>query len=285
MDRVRVRVGDKRVLALVKAFLKSGLLAQDGARRHTDSGTPQGGILSPLLANIALSTLDEFITQYPGGPATDRRTREKRRRRGEANYRIIRYADDFLVLVAGTRSDAEGIKLEVARALSPMGLRLSEEKTRITHIDEGFDFLGWRIQRHYKKGAERQYVYTYPSRKALSSVMGKVKHICQRMDLSEPFDALLRQLNPALLGWCMYFRPGVSSATFGYLSDYVWRRVLRWLYRKHKRFGWQKYRHRYCAGGTWPSSDKRELFDPGKVRTTRYVYRGGKIPDPWVVAA
>lgn len=281
MDRVRDRIGDKRVLELVKAFLKAGILGQDGTARHSDSGTPQGGILSPLLANIALSVLDEYIAQHPGGPKVTHSVRTGRRRRGQANYRLIRYADDFLVLVAGTREHAEGMKADVAEVLSPMGLRLSVEKTRITHLDEGFDFLGWHIQRHRKKGTSKQYVYTYPARKSLSNAMTKVKTICRRMDLSQPLDALLRQLNPALRGWCEYFRPGVSSATFGYLSDYVWKRVVRWLYRKHHRFTWKHYRRRYCAGGTWPASGKRALFDPGKVRTTRYRYRGAAIPNPW----
>jgi RNA-directed DNA polymerase len=128
-------------------------------------------------------------------------------------------------------------------------------------------------------------VYTYPARKSLASAMAKVKTICRRMDLRQALDALLRQLNPMLRGWCEYYRPGVSSATFGYLSDYAWRRVLRWLYRKHPRLTWKHYRRRYCAGGTWPASERRALFDPGKVRTTRYRYRGAAIPNPWQVAA
>nr|WP_145555607.1 group II intron reverse transcriptase/maturase [Streptomyces incarnatus] len=281
MARVRNRVGDKHVLELIKAFLKSGILGQDGAERRVDTGTPQGGILSPLLANIALSVLDEHVARHPGGPNVTHGVRFGRRRRGQPNYRLIRYADDFLVLVAGSQEHAEGMKAEVAEVLSRMGLRLSMEKTRITHLDDGFDFLGWRIQRHLKRGTNRQFVYTYPARKALRAVMAKVKTICHRMDLSQPIDSLLRQLNPALRGWCEYFRPGVSSATFQYLSDYVWKRVVRWLYRKHSGFTWKNFRRRYCAGGTWPASDKRKLFDPGKVRTTRYRYRGAAIPNPW----
>jgi RNA-directed DNA polymerase len=285
MGRVRNRVGDKRVLELIKGFLKSGILGQDEAERRVNTGTPQGGILSPLLANIALSVLDEHVARHPGGPNVTHGVRSGRRRRGQPNYWLIRYADDFLVLVAGSQEHAESMKAEVAEVLSRMGLRLSVEKTRITHLDDGFDFLGWRIQRHRKKGTNRQYVYTYPARKALRAVMAKVKTICHRMDLSQPIDSLLRQLNPALRGWCEYFRPGVSSATFQYLSDYVWKRVVRWLYRKHSGFTWKTFRRRYCAGGTWPASDKRKLFDPGKVRTTRYRYRGAAIPNPWQGAA
>jgi RNA-directed DNA polymerase len=93
MGRVRARISDKRVLSLVKAFLKAGILTQDRQFKDTSTGTPQGGILSPLLANIALSVLDEHFTQAAGGPATPEWERRKRRRRGQANYRLVRYAD------------------------------------------------------------------------------------------------------------------------------------------------------------------------------------------------
>jgi RNA-directed DNA polymerase len=94
MDRVRNRIGDKRVLALVKAFLKAGILAESGAVQGTQTGTPQGGILSPALANVALSVLDEHFADKPGGPGCTDTQRARRRRRGEANYRLVRYADD-----------------------------------------------------------------------------------------------------------------------------------------------------------------------------------------------
>ena len=93
MDRVRQRVGDKRVLALVKAFLKAGILGEDRVLRATDTGTPQGSILSPLLSNVALSVLDEHIAQAPGGPAVSRYQRAKRRAQGLPNYRLVRFAD------------------------------------------------------------------------------------------------------------------------------------------------------------------------------------------------
>lgn len=283
MDRVRRRVADKRVLALVKAFLKAGILTEDGALRATGTGTPQGGILSPLLANVALAVLDEYVDQAPGGSGTAKSVRLNRRRRGEANFRIVRYADDFLVLVAGSRDQAEGLRAEVRGALAPMGLRLSAEKTKVTHIDGGLDFLGWRIQRHLKRGTTKQYVYTYPSKKALHSVMGKVKDICRRsVNLALP--ALLRELNPVLRGWCAYFRPGVSSATFRYLAHYAWEMVIRWARRKHPKATWKTVRRIYCRGGWWPTMEGRELFNPAKVATTRYRYRGAAIPNPWSFA-
>jgi len=102
-------------------------------------------------------------------------TRAKRRRAGEPAMKLIRYADDFVVMVHGTRDDAETLWDEVAMVLAPMGLRLSEEKTRVCHIDEGFDFLGWRIQcRTWRGRPGKRAVYTYPSKKSLLSVTGKV---------------------------------------------------------------------------------------------------------------
>jgi RNA-directed DNA polymerase len=284
MDRVRGRVGDKRVLALVKAFLKAGILGEDRVLRATDTGTPQGSILSPLLSNVALSVLDEHIAQAPGGPAASPYQRAKRRAQGLPNYRLIRYADDWCLVISGTKADAETLREEIAGVLSAMGLRLSSEKTLITHIDEGLVFLGWRIQRHRKRGTNRSYVYTYPARKAIMAVTGKVKTLCRRMDTNQPLEALLGHLNPMLRGWCAYFRPGVSSATFAYLGAYTWARVIGWLRRKHRRITVKELRRRYCRGGWWPVTTGRELFNPAKVRTTRYRYRGAVIPTPWPVA-
>jgi RNA-directed DNA polymerase len=284
MDRVRVRVGDRRVLALVKAFLKAGILGEDRVLRATDTGTPQGSILSPLLSNVALSVLDEHIAQAPGGPAASRYQRAKRRAQGLPNYRLIRYADDWCLVISGTKADAESLREDIAGVLSTMGLRLSQDKTLITHIDEGLVFLGWRIQRHRKRGTNRSYVYTYPARKAVRAVTGKIKTLCRRMDTNQPLEVLLLPLNRLLRGWCAHFRAGVSSATFAYLSAYTWARVIGWLRRKHRRITWKELRRRYCAGGWWPTTKDRHLFNPAKIRTTRYRYRGTVIPTPWPVA-
>jgi RNA-directed DNA polymerase len=281
LDRLRDRVGDKRVLALVKAFLKAGILGEDRVLRENNAGTPQGSILSPLLSNVALSVLDEHIAQGSGGPATSSYQRMKRRSQDLPNYRLIRYADDWCLVVSGTRADAEMLRERAAAVLSTMGLRLSPEKTLITHIDEGLDFLGWRIQRHRKRGTDRSYVYTYPARKAVKAVTGKVRTLCRRMDTGQPFDALLIRLNWMLRGWCAYFRPGVSSATFKYLSAYTWARVIRWLRRKHRRITVKDLRRRFCGGRWWPGTEERTLFNPAKVSTTRYRYRGAAIPTPW----
>jgi RNA-directed DNA polymerase len=280
MERVRARVGDKRVLALVKAFLKAGILGEDRLLRDTDAGTPQGSILSPLLSNVALSVLDEYIAQAPGGPGVSRNDRLTRRRHGLPNYRLCRYADDWCLAVSGTKADAETLREQIAGVLSKMGLRLSEEKTLITHIDEGLDFLGWRIQRRRKRGADKNYVYTYPARKAVKAATVKVKILC-RQNTNLPLAILLRRLNSLLRGWTAYFRPGVSSVAFNYLRAFTWRQVYRWLRRKHPKTNWTELRRRFTVDGWWPADGDVILFNPAGVRTTRYRYRGAKIPSPW----
>ena len=147
-----------------------------------------------------------------------------------------------------------------------MGLRLSPEKTLITHIDEGLDFLGWRIQRHRKRGTNRYYVYTYPARKAVKAVMGKVKTLCRRMDTNQPLDVLLRQLNRMLQGWCAYFRPGVSS------------RHLRLPEPLHVASG-----HRMAASQTPPDPPGRTsaaataTADGGRPRRNRQLFNPAKV--------
>jgi len=276
LDRLRNRVKDKRILALVKAFLKAGILTEEGAERDTSTGTPQGGLLSPLLANLALSVLDEHFDEQRGSQVE----RAKRRRHGLANCRAIRYADDFVIMVSGTRAHAEALVDEVAMVIAPLGLTLSREKTKIAHIDEGLDFLGWHIQRHTKRGTAKRYIYTYPSKKAITAITEKVRMLSrQATNLTLP--ALLNTINPVLRGWTNCFRPGVSSASFQYLGFFARQRVMGWLRRKHRKANWSELLRRYCPGGWWPEEGKGRLFNPGSVATTRYRYRGAAIPTPW----
>src|SRR5437764_12523765 len=123
MDRVRHRVKDKRVLLLVKAFLKAGVMTETGDREDSDTGTPQGGILSPLLANIALAVLDEHVMApwQPDGPMGTTARRNYRRSKGLPTWRIVRYADDFVVLVHGQEYDVVALREDLASALTPLG--------------------------------------------------------------------------------------------------------------------------------------------------------------------
>jgi RNA-directed DNA polymerase len=120
MDRVRIRVTDKKVLALVKAFLKAGVMTRAGDRKDTPTGTPQGGILSPLLANIALTVLDEHYARAWTAMG-DTSQLHRRRKRGQATYRLIRYADDFVLMVKGERHHAQALLQEIAEVIGPLG--------------------------------------------------------------------------------------------------------------------------------------------------------------------
>lgn len=265
MGGVRNRIADRRVLRLVKAFLCSGILNEDGEQRGTKTGTPQGGIMSPLLANIVLSVLDEHFAEVWSSYGKYGSQRTARRRKGLAVCRLVRYADDFVVMVAAV--------------LAPVGLRLSEEKTTVVHIDAGFEFLGFRIQRQHRQGTKRAYIYTWPSKKALASIKAKVRVITSQ-GLNQPLADLLRRVAPVLRGWTNYFRHGVSKHTFGYLRTFTWRRVIHWLRRKHQHANWEQIR-RHHLNGWWPTDGEVKLFDPSAVAVTRYRYRGTAIPTPW----
>ena len=143
----------------------------------------------------------------------------------------MRYADDFVICVAGTRQHAEALVAETAQVLRPLGLTLSLEKTRITHIDEGVDFLGWRVKRDRDVEVAAG-VYMFPSKAALASVKAKIKEIT-RSGTNQSLDQLLHRLNPVLRGWCAYFRSGSVVADLQYLRHYTWRRVVGWLRRKY----------------------------------------------------
>ena len=172
-------------------FLPVAVLSEDQVPRRTDTGTPQGGILSPLLANIALEVLDEHFARVWEATSATRVDRSRRRRHGQPIYRLVRYADDFVVLVSGSAEQAEAMREQTADVLAPMGLRLSPEKTSVVHIEEGFDFLGFRIQRHRKRGTSKSFVYTFPARKSVASVRRKVKTITQQ-GTNQPLSDLCR---------------------------------------------------------------------------------------------
>src|SRR5881392_3826246 len=235
MGRLRVRIKDKRICGLVKAFLKSGIFTELGDREESLSGTPQGGILSPLLANIALPALDEHFDRQRRQYMGNDRQRAKRRRHGQGNWKLIRYADDLVLLVAGERHHAEALREEVTAVLAPLGLRLAPEKTRVVHIDEGFTFLGFDIRRLRKRGTSKQYVYTRPSRKAIQAIKDKVKAKTYRSTRHMSLDELITSLNRLLAGWASYFRYAVSKAVFGAIDSLAWGRIMRWLRRKYKR--------------------------------------------------
>jgi RNA-directed DNA polymerase len=204
MDRVRRRVKDKRVLALVKSFLKAGIMTELGERNDTTSGTPQGGILSPLLANIALSVLDDFAAERWAQTMATRWQREKRRARGLGTWRLVRYADDFVVMVHGTQQHAEQLRAEVSDVLAPMGLRLSPSKTRVVHLADGFDFLGFRIKWMRKRGTDKWHVYTFIADKPVQALKRKIRALTRRLSHLD-YKVALVKINQIQRGWANYF--------------------------------------------------------------------------------
>jgi group II intron maturase/reverse transcriptase-like protein len=225
-----------------------------------------------VIANVALSVLDEHFA----ASRLDSRERAKRRRRGLSNYRLVRYADDWYLAVSGTREQAEALRAEAGEVLSTMGLRLSPEKTLITHIDEGLDFLGWRIQRHRKRGTTKRYVYNYPAKKALRAILAKVKALCWQ-DTNLPLAVLLHRLNSMLRGWTAYFRYGCSSRTFSYVRAYLWQRVFGWMRRKKPEGNLETtpppHQRRMVA-----RREQGDLIQPGRGRHPTLLIPGDKDP-------
>jgi RNA-directed DNA polymerase len=284
MDRVRRRVGDKRVLALVKAFLKAGILSEDQVARDTNTGTPQGGILSPLLANIALSALDERLHRpwEPGGTMSTESRRAYRRRKGHPTWRVVRYADDFVVLVHGTQADTAALREDVADVLEPLGLRLSQAKTRAVHMSDGFDFLGFRIQWKRKGGTNQWHVYTFIADRPIRSLKAKIRAITRRTSQQE-LAFVLRRLAQIMRGWANYFKHAVAKHVFDRIDAIVWWRLIRMLAVRH-RWRWGDVRRRFTTPtGRWRpiAAQGIELFRISSVTVSRYRYRASAIPSPW----
>ncbi len=183
-------------------------------------------------------------------------------------------------MVHGTHDHAEALRDEVSSVLAPIGLRLSEEKTRVCHIDKGFDFLGWRIQRRtWRSRTGKTAIYTYPSKKSMASIKDKVRTLTRRAKHRTLAD-LLRRLNPVLRGWCNYFRHGVSARTFSYLDHFAFWRIVGWLKKRHLGLNMHTLVRRYLP--RWEIRDGGiDMFRPNRFAVERYRYRGTKIPTPW----
>ncbi|HET9658567.1 MAG TPA: group II intron reverse transcriptase/maturase [Kineosporiaceae bacterium] len=287
MDRVRERVKDKRVLALVKAFLKAGIMTELGDYQDTHTGTPAGGILSPLLANVALSVLDEHFHApwRPGGSMSTGYQRVRLRAKGAPTWRIVRYADDFVILVHGTQDHALALREEVTGVLAGLGLQLSAEKTRVVHMSEGFDFLGRRIQWRRKRGTNKWYVYTFIAPRAIRSVKAKIRALTHRKSQRD-LESVLTGLNMVMRGWANHFKHEIAKNVFSMLDNFAWWRVVRMLRVRHH-WRWQDIRARFTTtpSGRWQpiSKGNTELQRIAAIKVTRYRYRGSRIPNPWTL--
>jgi len=262
-------------------FAAPGKFQPPITQRHLEAEVPHcvGGVASPLLTNIYLSVLDRHFQRVWERDMSPPWRRQHRRRKGLPNYRLVRFADDFVVLVHGTQSDAETIRAQIGEVLGrELKMTLSVDKTHITHIDDGFAFLGFRIQRR-RRGNGRRVVLTIPSKQALAGVMHKIKQ-ATKTGTSRSLGQVLRKINPILRGWAAYFRYGASKQTFAYLGWYAWWRMIYWIRRKHPHLTWKQIRRRYY-GADRIREDKLVLYNPAKMRVERYRYRGAQIATPF----
>jgi RNA-directed DNA polymerase len=281
LREVRQRITDRKVLRLVTLILNAGVMTELGSYRRTITGTPQGGIASPLLSNVYLSILDRHFETRWQAMSRYKGSRQYLQRQGVATYRLVRFADDFVLLVKGTKEQTEALKQETAEFIrTELRMELSLEKTRVTHIRDGFNFLGHRIILHRSLAQDKDVLLTLPSKPSLQSVMNRIKELTTRDTTSQSLEQILAQVNPVLRGWSYYFRFDAAKRTLAYLDYYAWRRVFRWMCEKHPTRGVKELRRKYFPD--WEFKEGRQtLFRPSKVPVERYLYRGARIPNPW----
>ena len=236
MALIEGRVSDRAMLKLLRSWLRAGII-EGGVYSDSDSGTPQGSPISPLLCNIALSVLDEALAKAKLQAGT-----------------VVRYADDWVVLCP-TRQRAEMARSIAEAALVPLGLRLHPDKTRIVHLTrgtEGFDFLGF----HHRmveswKWPGRYYLQQWPSKRAMASIRTKVREMTDRRYVGLSLDVVVQRLNPVLRGWAGYFRHGNSARKFRTIDSYVIERMAILASNKHGLSG-RNWATRFTS--TWSKS-------------------------------
>lgn len=243
--------------------------------------------MSPLLANIALSVLDEHqhAPWKPGGPMSTRYQRSTRVSKGEPNWRVVRYADDFVVLVRGERRHVEALREQITHVLQSIGLVLSPAKTQIVHMSEGFDFLGFHIRWRRKRGTTKWYVYTFVAKRPIRSVRDKIRALTPKKS-QQDLGAVLIRINQIMRGWTNYFKHAVAQRTFSHLQAFTWWRIVQMMRTRH-RWRWKDVRRWLTdRNGRWRpiTADGIEIFSPAAVPITRYRYRGNNIPNPWALA-
>jgi len=245
------RIADPHILKLIRSFLKSGIMDQ-GKLAPSEEGTPQGGIVSPLLANIYLHRFDEWYYHHYGTPdgkidgaGYSRWQQATKKGKNKAATQMFRYADDWIITVRGTKDQAQEIKEACKGFLQEeLGLELSEEKTTITHIIDGFDFLGYHIFRCNKPtNGNIAGVFMQPTEKGLKRIKQKIKEMTGRKTLNDDYLHKLEAINALVRGWASYYRAVNPYRTFDKLDRYVWIRLRRWLQKKYQMSSLQVRKH------------------------------------------
>jgi RNA-directed DNA polymerase len=237
--------------SILKQFLKAGFVY----KRHlnpTIAGTPQGGIISPILANMTLDGMEMAISSVYHVGKNGKPENKYRNNPHKVNF--LRYADDFIV-TADSKETALEIAELIKRFLTERGLELSEEKTCITHIDDGFDFLGWNFRKYRGK------LLIKPSQKSIRNITCKLGDVIRRAKAWKQED-LITVLNPIITGWSNYHRSAVSKETFSKLDHIVWNTLWGWAKRRHP-----TKRNTWVATKYWHSDGTRNwVFSTGNHR-------------------
>jgi RNA-directed DNA polymerase len=250
---------DKTIL---EEFLKAGYVYEKELF-PTERGTPQGGIISPILANHTLNGLetllkDTYKREHAGKGETYRKIAPK--------INLVRYADD-LIITAPTQERAEHVKGTVQKFMAERGLELSEEKTLITNIADGFDFLGWNFRKYKGKLLIR------PSKKAQENVLEKIRKVIDFCK-ARTQDELIGRLNPIIRGWCNYHQGTVASRIFSRIDYEIFKALWRWACRRHPNKGlrWIKARYWKTEGKRkWVFKDKRTLLKMPDTKIVRHI--------------
>ncbi|WP_424099809.1 group II intron reverse transcriptase/maturase [Moorena producens] len=255
-------IGNFPAANLIKGWLKAGYVHKD-VFYDTQEGTPQGGIISPLLANIALHGLEEELgIKYKW--RKDQRNKDGGSWANITSRTYVRFADDFVILTE-SEEDAIEAKEITDKWLSKKGLKLSEEKTKITHLTTGFDFLGWTF-RKYKTSSRKTGLVTLikPSKKSIDKIKNKIREELNKLKgASQP--EVIKKLNPIIRGWGNYHNGVVSKEVFSEIDNYVNWKLQRWGRRKHSKKSntWvnKKYFGKLC-----PGRDDKWVFGQEKER-------------------
>jgi len=224
------RIADKDIVDLIVKFLKAGIM-EDQLFAHTKESVPQGGIVSPLFANIYLNEFDKWAEKKWNSYTPYERSGI--RKSGRGHYKMVRYADDFVVVSSDTMEGVKQTKSEIRDYLEKeLKLTLSEDKTKITHVNEGFNFLGFNIQRREPEG--RWVTHLRPTETSIRKIREKIKQqITRRYTLLDE-TSRLSSLNAMIRGWCEYYKHTSLQNDLEDVSRYMWHRYHGWLLKKFK---------------------------------------------------